>query len=333
MGVALRDIIAEYKAPVTWEALGGIAAVDAHNALYQFLSIIRQPDGTPLMDQRGRVTSHLSGILFRTSNFIEKGIRPVYVFDGTPPAFKQATIESRRMVRDQAHARWEEALDRGEVAEAYKQARSSSKVDAEVISTSKTLVRLLGLPVVDAPSEGEAQAAEMVCRGDARYVVSQDYDTLLFGAPLLVRNLTVSGKRKLHGRTISVSPERIILPDLLKGLSLTRDDLIRIAILVGTDFNAGARGIGAKTALKIVRKGEFEATIDEKLPDLDCEAVLDFFRHPPVTGHYSLSWGTPDHDGVMKMLCDGYDFAPDRVEKALEGMHRKKGQKTLESWF
>ena len=111
MGVALRDIIAEYKAPVTWEALGGIAAVDAHNALYQFLSIIRQPDGTPLMDQRGRVTSHLSGILFRTSNFIEKGIRPVYVFDGTPPAFKQATIEQRRMVRDQARTRWAEALE------------------------------------------------------------------------------------------------------------------------------------------------------------------------------------------------------------------------------
>jgi flap endonuclease-1 len=333
MGVALRDIIAGYKTPVTWEALPGIAAVDAHNALYQFLSIIRQPDGTPLMDQRGRVTSHLSGILFRTSNFIEKGIRPVYVFDGTPPAFKQATIEQRRMVRAEAHARWEEALAKGEVAEAYKQARSASKVDAEVIATSKTLIRLLGLPVVDAPSEGEAQAAAMVCRGDARYVVSQDYDTLLFGAPLLVRNLTVSGKRKLHGRTISVSPERIVLSDLLKGLQLTRDDLIRIAILIGTDFNAGARGIGAKTALKIVRKGEFDTAIEEKLPEIDCEAVLDFFRQPPITGHYSLSWGEPDHAGIMKMLCDGYDFAPDRVEKALEGMQVKKGQKTLDSWF
>jgi flap endonuclease-1 len=333
MGVALRDIIAEYKIPVTWEALPGIAAVDAHNALYQFLTIIRQPDGTPLMDQRGRVTSHLSGILFRTSHVIEKGIRPVYVFDGTPPPFKQATIESRRMARDQAHARWEEAVQKGDDAEAYKQARSASKVDAEVIATAKTLIRLLGLPFVDAPSEGEAQAAAMVAQGDARYVVSQDYDTLLFGAPLLVRNLTVSGKRKLHGRTISVSPEKIILSEVLKGLSLTRDDLIRVGILTGTDFNTGARGIGAKTALKIVRKGEFEKTLDEKLQGLDCEAVLDFFLHPPVTGQYSLSWDAPDHNGVMKMLCDGYDFDPDRVEKALEGMHEKKGQKTLDAWF
>jgi len=333
MGVALRDIIADYKTPVVWEALAGIAAVDAHNALYQFLSIIRQPDGTPLMDQQGRVTSHLSGILFRTTNFIEKGIRPVFVFDGTPPRFKQATIEQRRQVRAQAQARWEEALGRGEVAEAYKQARSSSKVDEEVISTSKTLINLLGLPVVDAPCEGEAQAAAMVCRGDARYVVSQDYDTLLFGAPLLVRNLTVSGKRKLHGRSISVSPERIILSEVLKGLDLSRDDLIRIAILIGTDFNTGVRGIGAKTALKIIRKGEFDITVEEKLPDIDTEAVMDFFRQPPVTGEYSLSWSEPDYEGVMRMLCDGYDFAPDRVEKALEGMHSKKGQKTLDSWF
>lgn len=333
MGVALRDIIAEYKTPVPWEALSGIAAVDAHNALYQFLSIIRQPDGTPLMDQRGRVTSHLSGILFRTSNFFEKGIRPVYVFDGKPPVFKQATIEQRRQIRAEAHARWEEALGKGEVAEAYKYARSASKVDEEVISTSKTLIRLLGLPFVEAPSEGEAQAAAMVCRGHARYVVSQDYDTLLFGAPVLVRNLTVSGKRKLHGRTISVSPERIVLPDLLKGMDITRDDLIQIAILVGTDFNKGVKGIGAKTALKTVRRGEFEATVMEKIPDLDIDAIMDFFRNPPVTGEYSLSWCEPDYDGIMQMLCDSYDFAPDRVEKALGGMQVKKGQKTLDSWF
>ena len=223
--------------------------------------------------------------------------------------------------------------EKGEVAEAYKQARSSSKVDAEVIATSKTLIRLLGPSCGGRPERRGSPGSRDGRQGDARYVVSQDYDTLLFGAPLLVRNLTVSGKRKLHGRTISVSPERIILSDVLNGLSLTRDDLIRIAILIGTDFNTGARGIGAKTALKIVRKGEFETTVDEKLPDLDCEAVLDFFRQPPVTGQYSLSWGEPDHDGVMKMLCDGYDFAPDRVEKALEGMQGKKGQKTLDSWF
>ena len=333
MGVALRDIIADYKTPLSWDALAGIAAVDAHNALYQFLSIIRQPDGTPLMDQRGRITSHLSGILFRAVNFMEKGIKPVYVFDGTPPDFKQETIEQRRSVRDQARERWQVALERGEIEEAAKHARASSRVDHEVISTSKTLLSLLGLPYIDAPSEGEAQAAWMVRHGDARYVVSQDYDTLLFGAPILMRNLTVSGKRKMHGRTITVSPERITLAEVLAGLGITRQDLIRIAILIGTDFNEGAKGIGAKTALKIFRGGEFGTVVEEKLPGIDIDAIMTFFLEPPITSEYTLTWKEPDREGVRSMLCEGYDFSPDRVEKALEGLKIKAGQKTLDSWF
>jgi flap endonuclease-1 len=190
MGVAIRDIIAEYKTPVTWESLPGIAAIDANNALYQFLTIIRQPDGTPLMDGRGRITSHLSGILFRMANFLEKGIKPVFVFDGKPDDLKMATIDKRRKVRDTAGERWKEALERGDEAEAYKQARSSTRVDETIIGTSKELLRLMGIPIVQAPGEGEAQASYMAIKGDARYVVSQDYDTLLFGAPMLIRNLT-----------------------------------------------------------------------------------------------------------------------------------------------
>ena len=333
MGVALRDIIAEYKTPVTWEALPGIAAIDANNALYQFLTIIRQPDGTPLMDRRGRVTSHLSGILFRVSSFMEKGIKPVFVFDGKPTALKQATIDERRKLRDTAGEKWKEALERGDEEEAYKQARSSTRVDAAIIETSKELLALMGIPVVQAPGEGEAQASYMVAKGDARYVVSQDYDTLLFGAPLLVRNLTVSGKRKIRGRQITVSPERIVLADTLAGLHLTREQLIEIGILVGTDFNPGIAGVGAKTGLKIVQKGEFTAKIREKEPDFDPAPVMEMFLHPPVTDEYSLAAGHPDPEGIRKMLCDGYDFSPERVEKAMEGFTVKAGQKTLESWF
>lgn len=333
MGVALREILVDYKVPIPWETLGGIAAIDAHNALYQFLSIIRQPDGTPLMDSRGRVTSHLSGILFRTANFIEKGIRPVFVFDGKPPDFKEETIEQRRAARKEADERWRQALERGDVEEAYKQARSSSKIDDEVIKTSKSLLRLMGLPYVDAPSEGEAQAAYMVREGEAQYVVSQDYDTLLFGAPVLVRNLTVSGKRRMRGRTLTVSPERLVLPDILKGLSITRQDLIRLAILVGTDFNPGVWGIGAKTALKIIRKGDFVRLAEEKIPGTDIEKILDFFENPPVTNDYSLKWDPPDEDAIIGMLCDDFDFSPERVRKSLEGLKVTGRQKTLDSWF
>ena len=333
MGVAIRDIIAEYKTPVTWESLPGIAAIDANNALYQFLTIIRQPDGTPLMDGRGRITSHLSGILFRMANFLEKGIRPVFVFDGKPDELKMATIDKRRKVRDTAGERWREALERGDEAEAYKQARSSTRVDETIIGTSKELLRLMGIPIVQAPGEGEAQASYMVIKGDARYVVSQDYDTLLFGAPTLVRNLTVSGKRKIRGRQITVSPERIVLTDFLGGLQISREQLIQIGILVGTDFNAGVEGVGAKTGLKLVQKGEFESKLKEKVPDFDPAPVIDMFLHPPVTNDYALAAGHPDAEGIRKMLCDGYDFSEERVNKAMEGFSVKAGQKTLESWF
>jgi len=100
----------------------------------------------------------------------------------------------------------------------------------------------MGLPVVQAPGEGEAQAVHMVVQGKARYVVSQDYDSLLFGAPRLVRNLTISGRRRLHGRSITVNPEALILSDIISGLGISREELIEVGILCGTDFNPGDPG-------------------------------------------------------------------------------------------
>jgi flap endonuclease-1 len=333
MGVAIRDLILDYRRDVPWESLGGVAAVDAHNALYQFLSIIRQPDGTPLMDRQGRITSHLSGILFRNANFLARGIRPVYVFDGEPPVFKSATIEERRNVRAEAGERWQEALARGDKVEAYKQARASSRVDATVISTSKRLLSLMGIPFVEAPSEGEAQAAFMVQQGDAGYAVSQDYDSLLFGVPTLVRNLTISGKRKIHGRTVTLSPEKIQLVEVLKGLAITREQLIDLGILVGTDFNPGIHGIGPKTGLKKVLAGEFDSIIHEKAPDFDPDPIREFFLSPPVNSGYRLAWRKPDTDGISEMLCREYDFDPGRVSKVLGEAAPRPGQKTLDAWF
>ena len=333
MGVALREILTEYKTAIPWESLAGTAAVDAHNALYQFLSIIRQPDGTPLMDSKGRVTSHLSGIFFRVLNFLEKGIQPVFVFDGEPPLFKQSTVEERREERRQAREKWQEALARGDTVEAYKQARSAARVDTFVIKSSRELLDRMGVPVVQAPSEGEAQAAFLAERGDARYAVSQDYDALLFGTPVLARNLTVSGKRKVRGRTVTINPEKIVLKEVLRGLEISREELIQIAILVGTDFNPGIYGIGPKTALKVVRKGEFESTLRAKDPDWDYTPILEFFLSPPVTESYTLSWGRPDPEAIRTMLCDEYEFSLDRVNSGLEKLSEGRGQKTLDSWF
>ena len=333
MGVDIRDILLEYKKTVGWETLTGVAAVDAHNALYQFLSIIRQPDGTPLMDSRGRVTSHLSGILFRVLNFLELGIRPIFVFDGTPPDFKGATIAERKEIRREAGEKWQAALAKGEVAEARKHAQASSRVDEFVVSSSKELLGLLGIPWVQAPSEGEAQAAHMVAKGNATYAVSQDYDLLLFGAPVLVRNLTVSGKRKVRGRTITVNPEKLLLKDVLDGLHLTREQLIEIGVLVGTDFNEGIRGIGPKKAIQIVNDGKFDETLREKSPDFDPKPVMEFFMKPPVTEDYQITWKPVNAEGIVTMLCDGYDFSRERVNSALEKVKLTAGQKTLDRWF
>ncbi|MCK8518917.1 flap endonuclease-1 [Methanoculleus sp. 7T] len=333
MGVAIRDILADCKETLTWDDLSGIAAVDAHNALYQFLSIIRQPDGTPLMNGAGRITSHLSGILFRTVNFLEKGIKPVFVFDGKPPEFKQETIDQRREVRNRANEAWKAALREGDMEEAYKQASASARIDAYTIESSHELLDLLGIPWVQAPSEGEAQAAHMVREGTVTYAVSQDYDSLLFGSPVLVRNLTVSGRRKTRGRTVTVNPERIVLSSLLDCLGVTREQLVEIGILVGTDFNPGVRGVGGKTALKIVKNGEFESLIAEKQPDFDPGPVREFFLDPPVTGDYTLEWRPPDVEGVVEMLCGRYDFSEDRVGSALAKVSVKATQKTLDAWF
>lgn len=333
MGVAIRDILIPYKAPAGWESLQGVATVDAHNALYQFLSIIRQPDGTPLMDSRGCVTSHLSGILFRNLNFIEKGIKPVFVFDGAPPDIKTGTVALRREIRRLAGDRWEEAVSCGDTAEAYRQARSSSRIDDFVIRTSQELLTLLGIPWVQAPSEGEAQAAWMAQRGDAQYAVSQDYDALLFGAPVLVRNLTVSRRRRVRGRTLAIEPERIVLQDVLEGLGISREGLIDLSIMVGTDFNSGIHGIGPKTALKYVQKGDTERVLKEHLPDFDPGPVREFFLHPPVNSDYELKWSSPDEEGVRAMLVDQYEFSSERVNAALEKLRTSTGQKTLDRWF
>ena len=333
MGVALRDILLDYKNPVDWNELAGNCAVDGNNALYQFLTTIRQPDGTPLMDTSGRVTSHLSGLFFRLSNFLENGMHPVFIFDGKPPQFKSETIIIRREKKEKAKEAYMEAIAVGDTKEAFRQARSATKVDSEIIESSKKLLKLMGVPYFEAPGEGEAQAAVMAMSGDVKYSISQDYDSLLFGAPRLVRNMTVSRRRKVRGRTISVNPEKIVLSDVLSGLMITREELIEMGVLIGTDFNEGVRGVGAKTALKIVREGKFAETISEKLPGFDPDPVKEFFLNPPYSSDYNLEWKAVDFDGIIDYLCGDYEFSRGRIDAILEKLNVKQGQKTLEQWF
>ncbi|HMB45716.1 MAG TPA: flap structure-specific endonuclease, partial [Candidatus Methanoperedens sp.] len=164
MGVDLGDLF-ERKEIELSDLKGKVIAIDAFNTLYQFLSIIRQRDGTPLIDSHGEITSHLSGFLYRTTNLIEEGIKPVYVFDGIPPVFKNNTIEERQKIRAKAQEKWDEAKTRGDDKEAFKHAQASSRIKGNMIEDTKSLLEYMGIAVVQAPSEGEAQASSMVKDG------------------------------------------------------------------------------------------------------------------------------------------------------------------------
>lgn len=337
MGVDLRDLFEREEIELS-DLNGKSIAIDAFNTLYQFLSIIRQRDGTPLVDSRGEITSHLSGILYRTTNLIEAGIKPVFVFDGKPPEIKSATIEERKKVRIEAMERWEEAKAEGS-EEAFKYAQASSHLKENMIEGAKKLLEFMGLPVVQAPSEGEAQAAFMVKNRDAYAAGSQDYDALLFGAPVVVRNLAVTGKKKLPGKGIymDVKPEIIELEPGLDKLGISLDQLIDIAILAGTDYNEGIKRIGPKKALKLIKKyGRIEDVLAELNADIkNLMHIKALFRSPEVTPDYELEWKKPDAEKIKEFLCEEHDFSEARVSKAAERLIEAsdKGQQTLDKWF
>ncbi len=338
MGVDLGDLFDKKEIELT-ELKGKVIAIDAYNTLYQFLSIIRQRDGTPLIDSHGGITSHLSGFLYRTTNLVEAGIKPVFVFDGAPPAFKNNTIEERKKIRTEAREKYEEAKAKGDEEEAFKHAQASSRIGGNMIEEAKSLLGFMGVPVVQAPSEGEAQAAFMVMEKKAYAAGSQDYDSLLFGASNMVRNLAVSGKRKLPGKSVyvEVKPELIELePGLLK-LEISREQLVDIALLVGTDYNEGIKGIGPKKALKLIKKhGSIVGALGELNAEIKNMAEIKaLFLAPDVTQDYELRWKKPDSAAIIKFLCDGHDFSKERVSKAVERLLEAsdEGQKTLDKWF
>lgn len=326
MGIDLGELVV--KTPLTFEQLSGKSiAIDAYNTLYQFLAIIRGPSGEPLKDRAGRITSHLSGLLYRSCALMSYGIRLVYVFDGKPPTEKEIEIKRRMKVKEEAIVRYEEALKVGDFEAARKYAQATAVLKDEMVGDAKRLISLLGIPCIQAPSEGEAQASYMASKGHVWAVASQDHDCLLFGAPRLVRNLAVTGRRKLPGRKLYVElqPELVELEKVLKSNMLTREQLIDIAILIGTDYNPdGVKGIGPKKGLKLIKEyGSLKTLLDEHVIDssgfpVDPEVVKKRFLNPDVTSDYELLWEEPKVSEILKFLCDERDFSESRVKNALD---------------
>jgi flap endonuclease-1 len=340
LGVDLGDSIPREK--IELQDIGGWAlAVDAYNTLYQFLAIIRGPSGEHLKDSRGRVTSHISGLFYRNINLMELGIRLVYVFDGKPPELKAEEIERRSAQRREAKDQYLKALQAGEIARARKYAEASTVLRRDMVSDAKQLLDAMGIPYVDAPSEGEAQASVMAEEGTVNAVASQDHDSIIFGAPVLVRNVTISGKRRLpsKGIVINVQPERITLKSVMSATGLTREQLVDFAILLGTDFNPdGFEGVGPVKALKYLKKyGSLDRVTElkDEVSAINYPAIRDLYMHPPATPGVRPEWKPPDPEALLKYLVDEHSFSADRVRAALGRVAatNKPKSETLEKWF
>jgi flap endonuclease-1 len=349
MAVDLSKLIAKRMLNID-ELNGKIIAIDAYNFIYQFLSIIRQPDGTPLVDSRGNITSHLSGIFFRTVEMISKGIIPLYVFDGIPSMLKQKTINARMNRRNEAMREWEAAKAGGNLEEARQHAMASTRITKDIVASSKELLDAMGVAYVDAPSEGEAQASHMCKEGAVDMVASQDYDTMLFGAPLVVRNLTFSGRRKLPKRNIyiEVYPELVSLDETLKQLGLTQNQLIWVGIMLGTDFNEGIKGIGPKTAVKIAKEAQsleyIEGIAKSKYNqdfEVDPKSVEQLFINPEVkevsrNDVNAMLAKTININAVVDFMCKEHGFAEERISKYAQMISKSKeqsNQRRMDSWF
>jgi len=319
--------------------------VDAYNMLYQFLSTIRQPDGTPLMDNKRRVTSHLSGIFYRNVNLLSDGIKMVYVFDGKPPELKGKTHEIRSEGRELAKNRYEEARQEEDIEAMKRYSSQLIKLNDEMIEESKELLEAMGIGVVQAPGEGEAEAAYLSKVKESYGVVSQDYDSLLFGATRLIRNLGLARKRKTISGWIEIKPELIDLHQVLNLLEINLDQLICLGILVGTDYNPrGIPGIGQKRALELVKKYKQPVlifkSVEEQLMSLperdrfDWQEVFELFHKPKVV-NADIVFRKVDEEKIKEILVQRHDFSEERVEKQLEKLREvkeKKKQKALGEW-
>lgn len=336
MGLKIKGII-EKKSITINELNGKKLAVDGMNILYQFLTSIRRADGSLFTNRNGDVTSHIIGLFNRTTKLMESGLKLVFIFDGKAPDLKIQTQEKRKKIKEEASLLLKKAQEDGNIEEARKYAVRTASLTKEMVTEAKEMISLLGLPVIQAPSEGEAQTAYMVKKGDVYASVSQDYDNLTFGCPVLIRNLSISGRKKKAGKFAyeTIQPEIIYLEENLEKLDINIDQLIVLAILIGTDYNpAGIKGIGPKKGLKIVQEfgTDFEAVFEkvkwEEHNKIDWKEIFNVIKNIPVTDEYNLNWKDINTEGLIKFLVNKHEFSEERVKSKIDKILKNKEKNT-----
>lgn len=344
MGLQISEIISRKEIEFK-ELKNKTIAVDAFNAIYQFLTTIRQPDGTPLKDSQGNITSHLSGLFYRNIRLILEGIKLIYVFDGKPPELKERTRENRKEQKDLAKEKYEKAVDEEDIEAMGKYARSDVYLDEQKIKESKELLEAMGIAVLQAPGEGEAQASYLIKENKADAVASQDYDCLMFKAPKLIQNLSLSKTRKTISGFKEVFPQLIQLQEVLKELGINQEQLICIGIICGTDYNPGGiKGLGPKKSLKIVREYKTKEKIfnaietEEKFEkykeflDFDWKEIYDEINNPNIEKNPKIIFPKINSEKIKQILLR-YEFSEERINSQLEKLNELKKQASQKTLF
>jgi len=340
VGLDLKPLVT--PVPLKLQELASkVVAVDAYNTIYQFLSIIRGPTGEPLANDKGEITSHLSGLFYRNANLLMENIKPIYVFDGKANELKMVEIQRRSQLKKEATEKYQLAIEEGRMEDARKYSTRTAVLTDKMVEESKKLISYLGIPYIQAPSDGEAAAAYLTKREVAFAAASQDYDSILFGAKRLVRNLAISGKRKVPNRNVyvEVEPEIFEHDRVLREIGLTPEQLVDVGILIGTDFNPGGfAGIGPKTALKLIKEnGKLEniQKIKHLLPEVPYQEIRNIFLKPEVPKVDKIDFSEVNREKVLDFLCVDKSFSADRVSTTLDKLQKAAANRSqsLEQWF
>ncbi|MFL6483175.1 MAG: flap endonuclease-1 [Nitrososphaera sp.] len=340
MGLDLKPLVTPRQLKLS-ELAGKIVAIDAYNTIYQFLSTIRGPTGELLTNGKGEVTSHLSGLFYRNVNLLIENVQLIYVFDGKSNELKIAEIERRNQLKKEASEKYHLAIEEGRIEDARKYSTRTAVLTSEMVEDSKKLLSYLGIPYIQAPSEGESAASYLTKHNMAYTVASQDYDSILFGAKKLVRNLTITGKRKLPNRNtyVDIEPELFEHDRVLQEMGLTHEQLVDVGILIGTDFNPGGfSGIGPKTAFKLIKEnGRLEniEKIKGLLAEVPYQDIRNIFLNPEEPKVDKIDFGAVDREGILDFLCVNKSFSADRVSSTLDKLQKSISNRnqSLEQWF
>jgi len=307
------------------EVAGGVVAVDAHNWLYRYLTTtVRFTADSTYTTAGGEEVANLIGIVQGLPKFFEHDLTPVFVFDGGVLDLKETELAERRERKEAAEERLAEARERGDELEVARLDSQTQRLTDTIIETTRGLLERLDVPIVDAPAEGEGQAAHMARAGDVDYVGTEDYDALLFGSPLTLRQLTSSG-----------DPELMDFEATLSTQGITWEQLVDAAILMGTDFNEGIDGVGPATAVDLVTEhGDLWGALDAEGVTIEhADRIRKLFLDPTVERDCDLDTAIePDVAAARDYVTEEWEVPAEEVERGFSRIEDALVQTGLDRW-